>query len=558
MRSIWGVPWRCFSSLVPKSRPPTWWQQGWPRQRAGSVAEAELLAPLGELLMPCTPVRELFRSFKSPPGWGGHYLEPDLTAYGVLKDKTAALFVEYDGYYRHGTKEGVAMDHLKNMALLAFAPQGSCVVRINHENRCQMEANVLWVSVNRWRQRDHKSLARALVRVAEQMVCQMEHAMDSKVSHHLLRQVQNESMLTPKFNAVSLISHGSTAEEIHEFLSAKGFEPMDISLMQTAVFPGVSIEKILKPKLQFFLDLGLTRRQIAKAVATHPRVLLGLGIEQNLKPTVQWFLDLGLTQSQVAKAVATHPKILSLNIEKNLKPTVKWFLDLGLRKWHVAKAVATYPQLLGLSIEQNLKPTVQLFLNLGMTESQVVSAVAKFPPILWYSVEQNLKPTIRWLLDLGLTQEQIPKALSSHPQILGLSIFQNLEPKVQWLLDLGLSKSEVTGAVVDFPQILDLSIDKNLALKFELLLSFYTPPDAVNLIAKWPRVFFNSHERLERRLHVLAEQNRLEKLRYALSLNEETFHQRFLAGKKMLNVLVHNGMLAFFFHKVGCHSNWKL
>ena len=50
---------------------PIWCQQGWSRQRAGSVAEAELLAPLGEVLMPNTPI---FGTFPELPitttmGW---------------------------------------------------------------------------------------------------------------------------------------------------------------------------------------------------------------------------------------------------------------------------------------------------------------------------------------------------------------------------------------------------------------------------------------------------------------------------------------------------------
>ena len=559
---------------MPESRPPTWWQQGWARQRAGSVAEAELLAPLGELLMPCTPVRELFRSFKSPPGWGGNYLEPDLTTYGVLKDKTAALFLEYDGYYRHGRKEGLARDRMKNAALLAFAPPGSYVIRINHRNKCQLEENVLWVAVNSWRQGDHKPLTAALIDVIEKVAFGLKDALDLRAAEDLRRQMKRESVLISRSakkvrDATILVRGGNTAEEVHEFLRAEGFarKDKDVSLLQTlALSRGVSINGNLKPKLQWLLSLGLAKSQVAKALASHPNMLrcsleqnlkckaqwlldmgltkdqvakavgthpaiLSLSIDQNLKPTVQWFLDLGLTRSQVAKAVATSPQILCYSIEQNLNPTMQWLSDFGLTKSQVAKAVATHPQILGLSIEKNLKPTAQWFLDLGMTESQVASAVAKFPPMLWYNVEQNLKPTIQWLLDLGLKQDQVSKALFSHPQILGLSIEQNLEPKVQWLVGLGLRKSQVADAVVDFPQILGLSTDKNLALKFELLLSFYAPTGAVELIAMWPRVFFNSHERLQRRLHVLAEQNSLEKLRNAMRLDEETFNRRFLADK---------------------------
>ena len=147
-----------------------------------------------------------------------------------------------------------------------------------------------------------------------------------------------------------------------------------------------SIEQNLKPTVQWLLDLGLRKSQIAKAVATFPQVL-SYSIKQNLQPSVQWFLDLGLAKSQVAKAVATHPQILALSIKDNLKPTVQWFLDLGLTKSQVAKAVASFPQILGLSLESNLKQKIALMLSF-LTQEAVVWQLASFLPILGYRYER--------------------------------------------------------------------------------------------------------------------------------------------------------------------------
>eukprot|EP00438_Fugacium_kawagutii_P031476 Skav222645 [mRNA] locus=scaffold10:444608:446644:- [translate_table: standard] len=640
MRSVWGVPWRCFSKVVSKSRAPKWWQQGWPRERAGSVAEAELLAPLGELLMPGMPVGEMFRSFKSPEGWGGNYLEPDLSAYGLLKNKRAALFVEYDGYYLHGRTEGVERDQLKNAALLAFGPAGSYVIRINHRNKCLMEENVLWVSVNTWRRGDQNALAKVLRNVLEQTVCELQGAFDSRVAEGLLWQVEKEVLFISKSashfrDAVASMISGSNVEEIHHFLKVEGFEQMEIQRMQaSALVGGISIEGKLKPKLRWLLELGLAKSQVAKAVASHPSILgysieqnskptvqwmlelgltktqvgkavasfpqiLGCSIEQNLKPTVQWMLELGLTKTQVGKAVASFPPILGCSIEKKLKPTVQWMLELGLTKTQVAKAVASYPQILGYNIEQNLIPTVHWMLELGLTKSQVAKAAAKSPQILGCSIEQNLKPTVQWMHELGLTKIQVAKAVASFPQILGLSVEQNLKLTVQWMLELGLTKSQVAKAVatnprllsysieqnlkptvqwmlklglnesqvakavatspilglsvqqnlnrkvqwlaelgltksqvvkviVDFPQILGLSIEENLASKMKLLKSYFSHTDSAQLLAKWPVILGYSRQRLEKRLTVLSEQNRLGGLISAMSLTEEAFHKRYL------------------------------
>ena len=417
--------------------------------------------------MPGTPVGELFRSFKSPPGWGGHYLEPDLTTYGVLKDEAAALFVEYDGYWRHAEKEGMVRDQLKNLTLLAFAPSGSFVVRISHKSGSKLDGHVLCIGADAWRHGDRKSLATTLKALLKQMLPRLEHVLHTDVKTHLQKQVRKEQMVISKsaqrFCEEAVIrGRGSTPKEISVFLRAQGFRHSEIQMLQKrALVSGPSIERVLQPVLEWLQGLGLNKKQVAKAVALSPQIL-GYSIEQNLKPTVQWLLDLGLNKTQVAKAVAISPQILGLSIEKNLKPTVQWLLDLGLNKKQVAKAVAVFPQILGYSIEQNLKPTAQWLLDLGLNKKQVAKAVAVFPQILGYSIEQNLKPTAQWLLDLGLNKKQVAKAVAVFPSILGLSIEQNLKPTAQWLLDLGLNKKQVAKAVAVFPQILGYSIEQNL------------------------------------------------------------------------------------------------
>ena len=148
----------------------------------------------------------------------------------------------------------------------------------------------------------------------------------------------------------------NSSEEISSYFAHQGFSQMETELMQSGIKSNSqSIDRNLEPKFVWLTALGLSKMQVAKAVATFPPIL-GYSIEQNLKPTVEWLKDLGLSKMQVAKAVATSPQILGLSIEQNLKPTVEWLKDLGLSKMQVAKAVATFPGILGLSIEQNLKP----------------------------------------------------------------------------------------------------------------------------------------------------------------------------------------------------------
>ena len=134
------------------------------------MAEVELLSQVAALLMPdATPIEEMFRNFPAPEGWGGHYLEPDLSLYGVLKDEHAALFIEYDGYWRHEEKEGVERDRKKNAALLTYAPAGSSVIRISHTTSKPLEDHVIWVKVDTWTRGDEKSLSAVLMDIFLQL-----------------------------------------------------------------------------------------------------------------------------------------------------------------------------------------------------------------------------------------------------------------------------------------------------------------------------------------------------------------------------------------------------
>eukprot|EP00438_Fugacium_kawagutii_P034494 Skav226408 [mRNA] locus=scaffold3989:261491:275408:- [translate_table: standard] len=171
---------------------PSWWQEGWPRTRPGSVAEAELLSQLAVMLKPDMPIGEMFRSFPAPEGWGGNYLEPDLTVYGVLKEKDAALFVEYDGYWRHGERAGAGKDRVKNEALVDYAPSGSWVVRISHTVKRQQKGQVLWVTVDPWRRGDSQSLSKVLHDVVVNILVRSNDVLRPRVAARLEKQVRQK------------------------------------------------------------------------------------------------------------------------------------------------------------------------------------------------------------------------------------------------------------------------------------------------------------------------------------------------------------------------------
>ena len=245
----------CWVLVASRSSvPPGWWRQGWARQRIDSVAEAQLLAPLAELLMPKTSIEELFRSFPSPEGWSGNFLEPDLTAYGVLKDPSAALFVEYDGYWRHGEREGRSRDQSKNGALLAYGPPGSCVLRISHTHSRGLKDQLVGIQVSTWQSCCRASLERTLTDMLKQISGGLEKVLCPRVANRFDLEASKGSVRvsarTDRFLQKAIAARGgNTSQEISDHLGAEGFSKKDIELMiERASLSGTSIEGALQPR----------------------------------------------------------------------------------------------------------------------------------------------------------------------------------------------------------------------------------------------------------------------------------------------------------------------
>ena len=520
---------------------PKWWRAGHARQRPGSIAEAELLSHLAMLLQPQEPIKEVFRNFpvEKNEKWGKNLVSPDMAVYGALKLKEAALFLEYDGYYRHHTPAGRLADVRKSKALLMHAPAGSQVLRIAHAHRgLKFAGEMREIMVDSWRVGHDASLLRTICQIVEKLLTSVGHLLQPDLRASLqdllvspasnlraaaavefTQQLLAEQSLRVNMSSVhdllcmqlnlsswhasqlkdELGNRGSALDAynfegklapITRWLQDLGLKNAEVAKV-IASFPavlGCSIEENLKPTVQWFQDLGLKKAEVAKVVARNPQVL-GYSIEENLKPTVQWFQDLGLKKAEVAKVVARNPQVLAYSIEGNLKPTVQWFRDLGLKNAEVAKVIARFPAVLGYSIEENLKPTVQWFRDLGLKKAEVAKVVARNPQVLGCSIEENLKPTVQWFQDLGLKKAEVAKVIARSPAALGCSIEENLKPTVQWFQDLGLKNAEVAKVVARNPQVLGYSIEENLNPTVQLFQDLgLKKAEVAKVIARFPAV----------------------------------------------------------------------
>ena len=338
--------------------PPLWWRKGRPRTTHRSFAEVELLSRLAELLMPGEPIKELFRDFPVEPSdaWGSRWLCPDIAAFRVLKQKDAALFVEYDGCHWHRDAQAKQRDERKTEALLAYAPEGSVVLRIGHVTqslRRKQSSRAMEAVVDVWRAGHVPSLTTSLHQATGSLLMSLDDALEHEVRERLSSQ---------------------RAAPLPDFDKSRRFVSQAV-LTRDVETKKSNMRVVLEEELQ------LSRATIKSLESKFPRIW-GVSIDGNLKPTVAWLADVGLTQKQMVKVVVGFPPVLRCSIDDNLKPTVAWLEEIGLSRKQVAKVLAAFPSVLGCSIEANLKPTMAWLEDVGLSRRQVAKVVAGFPQVL--------------------------------------------------------------------------------------------------------------------------------------------------------------------------------
>ena len=371
--------------LVPRAHvPPAWWQGGWPRQSVGSAEEVELLSPLAAMLMPKTRVGELFRNFPSPNA--EEDLEPSLTAYGIMKDPKAALFIHYDG--RHGKRGGLNDDFRKQ--LLAYGPPGSYILHISHTKSRRLEDMVLSIKAGAWHPGDEASLSHVLTGICTKVSLALGDVMCPEVLEHLhSKKVSQNTSDLHDFRKFCVACRGTTVnqESLEHRLFAEGFSPASIECMlNRAHLSGKFVEAKLESRMQRLSNLGQSQSQIREAIATSFPVL-GDTLQKNVKPTLQWFSNLGLDQQQVGKAIANCPSIFGSNALQTLQATVLWLLDLGLSHRQVVKVVGRCPEVLDAG-----NPIREWFFKLGMNTNEIRKGFVYFLCFLVAAFKRTSSP----------------------------------------------------------------------------------------------------------------------------------------------------------------------
>ncbi|KAJ0039572.1 hypothetical protein Pint_26844 [Pistacia integerrima] len=124
----------------------------------------------------------------------------------------------------------------------------------------------------------------------------------------------------------------------------------------------------LCPQFLYLLELGMDLEQIKLATRGYPS-FANYSLERKIKPLVEFLLDLGVAKSDI-------PKILVQE-------------DMGVDKDQWAKVIYRFPGLLNYS-RQKVQATVEFLYESGLSSKSIGKILTRWPKIVSCSVEQNL------------------------------------------------------------------------------------------------------------------------------------------------------------------------
>ncbi|KAI5074772.1 hypothetical protein GOP47_0010733 [Adiantum capillus-veneris] len=263
-------------------------------------------------------------------------------------------------------------------------------------------------------------------------------------------------------------------ERIVLALMKAGLDKPDISrLIKKAptVFT-VSLENLEK-SLLFWSKVGIEGKALCRAILRRPNLLnystekiLSYDPETKLKPLIDYFLELGLNEKEVAKVIHRRPQIMSCTAER-LKKVAEFLIGLGLKDYMVGKVLVASPQVFTLNTENKLQRGVEFFQSVGLDKERHMEIVfTRCAQLFCCSIENNLLPTFEFLSNIGLEKESLSKMIAGFPSMLGHNAELSLAPKYEFLIG---EMKRTNKELVEFPQYFGYSLEGRIKPRHKLL-----------------------------------------------------------------------------------------
>ncbi|XP_038888519.1 transcription termination factor MTERF5, chloroplastic-like [Benincasa hispida] len=217
---------------------------------------------------------------------------------------------------------------------------------------------------------------------------------------------------------------------------------------------------------KYLSDLGFSDAHIRSAIRLAPQIAFS-NIEKTLKPKIEFFQNLGLVGSDLSKFISRHSTLLTVSLEKKLMPSVEILknilpkdncnddLLLVIRRWS-DRLMRTPCKRLSININY--------LQSCGIVDSQLLMLLKRQSSLFGRS-ESRLKDIVSVVVEIGFSTNTRMfvhglHAISSVSKV-------TLKKKVELICSFGITEKECMRMFTSAPVLIRTSIGKlKLGLEF--------------------------------------------------------------------------------------------
>ncbi|XP_077248881.1 transcription termination factor MTERF15, mitochondrial-like [Tasmannia lanceolata] len=216
----------------------------------------------------------------------------------------------------------------------------------------------------------------------------------------------------------------------------------------------VQPDKTLKPKFEFFLDLGLSGHNLAKILCSNPYIL-ERSLKKHIMPYIDFLRSHLHTNENIVSALRRSARLLTMDIQKPMVSNVSTLQKHGVPESGISKLIMTQPSALVVNpdrFSENMMTIKELGFNpvklMFIRAVYILSGISK---LTWEAKLEVYKSE-------GWSENEVVFAFKRQPMCMGIS-----EKKIRKASDYFVNKMGWKPSVISRnPALLNLSLEKRI------------------------------------------------------------------------------------------------
>ncbi|KAK8457828.1 hypothetical protein SEVIR_3G253400v4 [Setaria viridis] len=242
------------------------------------------------------------------------------------------------------------------------------------------------------------------------------------------------------------------ADAVRAVLREYGFSEAEITrtVRQDPVLLNFDADRIIRPKLDFFLSLGFQPRFLA----AEPHIL-ARSLDNHLAPCIEFLRSILGSDECVRTAVYRVPRALLADLDNSMRPAVEAFRRHGLPEESIAKLLLIHLGVLMVPVDRIAEAFDDLQdLGLRVTDTGFLYGFR----VISILKRETWVRKVALYRSFGVCEADLLRAFKTQPTILLVSD-ESVKKKIRFYLDV---LKVGIGDVMAQPMILSLSLEKNI------------------------------------------------------------------------------------------------